>query len=117
MTAQIGERLYYEGIVYTMATDPFYQFLKNNEVERKQYGRCSACWRGYLGQWKIENDKLYLIGLHEFGETSQNTLMTRIFPNQQEVFADWFSGEIRIPRGEMLKYVHAGYSSLFKRVF
>ncbi|MDR2810101.1 MAG: hypothetical protein LBB84_06035 [Tannerellaceae bacterium] len=52
--------------------------------------------------------------LHEFGETGKDTLMSRIFSNQKEVFADWFSGEIRVPRGEMLQYVHMSYASVFE---
>jgi len=28
--------------------------------------------------------------------------MDNLFPNQTEVFADWFTGEIRIPQGEIL---------------
>lgn len=32
-----------------------------------------------------------------------------------EVFANWYYGEIRIPQGEQLDYVHMGYGSMFKR--
>lgn len=31
------------------------------------------------------------------------------------VRADWYSGELRIPMGEMLKYVHGGYCSTWER--
>jgi hypothetical protein len=40
--------------------------------------------------------------------------MERLFPNQKEVFADWFSGEIRVPRGEMIYYIHAEYASEYE---
>ena len=32
-----------------------------------------------------------------------------------EVFADWFNGEIRIPQGELLQYIHMGYESIFEK--
>ena len=38
-----------------------------------------------------------------------------IFPGKKEIFADWFSGKIRISQGELLQYVHMGYSSVFEK--
>ena len=47
-----------------------------------------------------------------------------IFPKSDEtlvrdqkgrVRADWFSGELRIPEGEMRRYVHGGYGSEYER--
>jgi hypothetical protein len=38
-----------------------------------------------------------------------------IFPNQKKVFAEWFSGEIKIPQGKMLHYEHMGYISIFEK--
>ena len=36
------------------------------------------------------------------------------FPGYPErVFAHWFSGELRCPRGELLEYVHAGFASRY----
>ena len=37
------------------------------------------------------------------------------FPGKHEIFADWFSGEIRIPTGKLLKYIHLGYQSIFEK--
>ena len=41
--------------------------------------------------------------------------MSYLFPEKDEVFADWFSGEIRIPTGKQLKYIHLGYQSIFEK--
>ena len=38
-----------------------------------------------------------------------------IFPNQKKVFAEWFTGEIKIPQGKMLHYEHMGYMSIFEK--
>ncbi len=32
-----------------------------------------------------------------------------------QVFAEWFSGEIRVPMGEMLEYVHMDYYSVYEK--
>lgn len=31
------------------------------------------------------------------------------------VFAHWYSGTIRVPKGKQLKYVHAGYGSIYEQ--
>ena len=33
----------------------------------------------------------------------------------EPVFAEWYSGELRIPEGEQLQYVHGGYGSTYER--
>ncbi len=41
-----------------------------------------------------------------------------LFPSQVRdgrVFASWFTGELRIPDGKMLRYVHMGYGSVYER--
>ena len=35
--------------------------------------------------------------------------------DEGRVRADWFSGELRIPQGEMRRYVHGGYGSEYER--
>ena len=33
----------------------------------------------------------------------------------ERVFAHWYSGVLRIPQGELLEYVHAGYGSIYEK--
>lgn len=42
-----------------------------------------------------------------------NVDMNYLFRGQTKVFAKWFTGEIQLPRGPMLKYVHMGYGSMY----
>jgi hypothetical protein len=53
----------------------------------------TACWRRYEGTWEIKQDKLYLVEL-----IGQYKLVDGI-----PVFADWFSGELVVPQGNILK--------------
>ena len=73
------------------------------------------CKRGYIGEWEIVEDKLFLIGLEGHPEENERFTMDFLFPNQQKVFAEWFSGEIKIPQGKLLHYEHLGYASIFER--
>ena len=36
-------------------------------------------------------------------------------PPEAPVFAEWYSGELRIPEGEMIQYVHGGYGTTYER--
>ncbi|MCC6753131.1 MAG: hypothetical protein IT266_03995 [Saprospiraceae bacterium] len=113
MTAQAGESLFYKGEVTWMAVEPLNQYLQNrNDI--KFISPSTACWRGYIGQWEIKDNKLYLIGLNAYIEGYREVGLNYLFPGQIEVFANWFNGKIRIPQGEMLEYVHSGYASMYE---
>lgn len=48
----------------------------------------------------------------------QRADLTRLFKNKVSngmVFADWFSGDITIPKGKMIEYVHMGYMSRYEK--
>ncbi|MBK7566223.1 MAG: hypothetical protein IPI31_00195 [Bacteroidetes bacterium] len=114
MTAQAGERLFYKGEETLMAAEPLNQYLQNrNDI--KFISPSTACWRGYFGQWEIKDNKLHLIGLKAYLEGYREVDLSYLFPRQKQVIADWFSGKIRVPQGEMLDYVHMGYASLYER--
>jgi hypothetical protein len=63
------------------------------EVESPFSGNSSTNWRGYIAQWRVENDKLYLFGLQEDDSEPPGGSFASIFPGQDKVFADWFTGE------------------------
>ena len=57
----------------------------------------TSCWRGVIGVYKIENKKVYLVGLKEPCE--KKDLKLERFFNKSEikenrVFVNWFQGEI-----------------------
>tara|TARA_B100000767_G_scaffold79591_1_gene76281 strand:- start:211 stop:642 length:432 start_codon:yes stop_codon:yes gene_type:complete len=115
MTAQIREILYYKGVRTVMATEPLCPYLQS----RKDIcfnASSTAWWRGYLGTWKINDKRLFLVKLKGYiNKDYKEVKLDYIFPGKKEVFADWFSGKIRISQGELLQYVHMGYSSVFEK--
>ncbi|MDM8549368.1 hypothetical protein QUF72_04785 [Desulfobacterales bacterium HSG2] len=116
MTAQAHEKLLYEGEQVSMSFCPPLpeghpriievspDEIDHNEPENFLIGS-TACWRGYIGSWEIRNGKFYLTGI------SGRYKMTGETP----VFADWFSGTIRIPKGKQLHYVHAGFETVYEK--
>jgi hypothetical protein len=52
----------------------------------------TACWRGYIGTWEIQNEKLYLIDIAGCYQMTDSN----------PIFADWVSGLIRVPQGKLV---------------
>jgi hypothetical protein len=119
-TAQFGDYMIIDGKKEEIFSNPLEAYLRENRVTFfKNAGICSACWRGYQATWDIFDEYLYIVGLHECScsPKDQPIALQKIFKDLKEdkVKAVWFSGEIRIPLGKRLKYVHLGYMSLYEQ--
>lgn len=120
-TAQVSDELIVQGKTFALNTNPL-----EAQLEAKQWKPpleaviSSANWRGYVATWEIKNDKLYLIEAtilvsdptdeHEY---RRKTITNDLYPGLSEVFADWYTGALIVPDGEMTHYVHMGYGSSF----
>jgi hypothetical protein len=114
LTIQAGDILSYNGEKTTIATEPLKPYLKTRSDVSFIY-KSTALVRGYIGTWKIRNKKLYLISLLGFVNNNEKVDLNYLFPNKIEVFAGWYSGDIRIPEGELLKKINLGYASVFEK--
>ena len=76
-TSQVPERLVYGGITNDMYSTPLESlFSADNPKPKLFYERPSstACYRGYVGTWKVGNDELYLVALQSCrGVVSRHT--------------------------------------------
>jgi hypothetical protein len=63
----------------------------------------NACRRKYQALWEITGGALYLKDLK--GKYSLS--------DGEGILADHFTGILKVPKGDMLKYVHMGYSTVF----
>ena len=114
MTTQAGDILSYNGKKTTIATEPLKPYLKTRGNVSFIY-KTTALVRGYIGRWEIKNKKLFLLSLLGFIENKKQVDLNYLFPNQTEVFASWYSGDIRIPEGELLEKINVGYASIFEK--
>jgi hypothetical protein len=116
MTAQEREVLYYNYKTYWLSTEPLKPLfnLMGDDKPVLESGS-TFCWRGYVGKWEIDNDKLFLIDFYGHTTDYVEVSMDFIFQYQKKAFTGWFTGEIKIPQGKMLHYEHLGYSSIFER--
>ena len=81
------------------------QISEKEAVESQPFIFSTACWRHYVGSWEIKNGQLYLVGI--VGIYKLN--------GDDPLFADWYSGTLRVPIGDMCEYVHMGYASVYER--
>ena len=102
MTTQAGDILSYNSEKTTIATEPLKPYLETR-TDISFIFKSTALVRGYIGIWKIKNKKLYLDSLLGFIENNVKVDLNYLFPNKKEVFADWFSGQIRI-HNRILKF-------------
>ena len=114
MTAQVREKLIYNGDTHWMASEPLSDYLKTRPEIRFAIAS-TACWRGYCGTWEIIDVELYLVELKGKIKGYVPVGVSYVFPGRDYAFASWFTGSIRIPHGRMLKYAHAGYFSIFEK--
>ncbi len=115
MTAQMHEIIIYEGEEHGMASEPLEPYLESLKEKPLIESTSTACWRGYVGTWEVKDKKLYLIDLQVSTGGEEEEGMDYIFPGQKEVFAQWFSGSVRIPYGKLLKYIHMDYESIYEK--
>ena len=109
MTAQIAEKLNYEGQQLSMCSEPLGNYFAFTGINPGFESNCTALRRGYVGTWEIVEGRLYLIGLRGALLEGGDASLATIFPDfPRRDFAHWYSGTIRIPQGKMLKYDHAG---------
>jgi hypothetical protein len=81
------------------------EFRQKFEVEEL----CSGAWRGYQGHWQISQGVLYLLALIknpcEFDDKKGLFDLKKLFTSYGTPYsrekANWFSGEIVIPIGEL----------------
>ena len=132
------------GATHPLCENPLDQFLRARGLKQARGGSwSSANWRGYVATWLLQKDGLWLTSVSSNGlivDRRQSEAAAEadadsevagaldgrpfsvdgLFPDDTRpadapVFADWYSGELRIPEGEMIQYVHGGYGTTYER--
>jgi len=119
MTAQFSEVLKHRGETLALCTYPLNVYWKSSGNPIELQSTSTGCWRGYVGTWQINGDRLYLVEFwgNRKGESDYEQVgLADVFPNYPDgVFAHWFTGELRCPRGEWLRYLGSRSNSQFER--
>ena len=138
MTAQVANRIYINGSYRPLLSSPeqgFWQQLGSRPSFRRQ---STDNWSGYISHWAVREEELYLTDIigevcrrdPQDGAESSSWCAVGHFGDcegAKTVLSDicavpfggipavWDSGELRIPQGEVVEYVHAGWDSGYER--
>lgn len=134
-TAQAPDLLVYKGKQLYLETNPLAPWLAAHPGSKLPRGvMSSGNWRGYIATWRIDKGALWLqkVGVlfdaksaeatsapatcdGDLGDFVRCDRIRDLFPDGGPVRADWFTGTLIVPTGEMTNYVHMGYGSTYSR--
>lgn len=111
------------GFIFSNPLEPYFNKTGNRDIPGFSGCGSTACWRGYVAIWTIDNDSLFLTGIischkgEDFCQDSKDGDLLAMFGERyinNRVFADWYSGVIINPSGRLLRYIHMGYASTYE---
>ncbi len=115
-TPQLGETFIVDKKRYQIHENPLSSYIYDKKIEFA--GTCSACWRGYHGTWKMEDDYLYIINLIECTCSSdeKEIPLSKLFPKQKakKVKAIWFTGTITISKGRVVNHTDIDHMPIYE---
>lgn len=122
-TAQAPDRIRIDGEEHALHTNPLARKLADAGWKRPEEALLSSAnWRGYIAFWEIADDRLLLVDATIIvpGEDPQGhvkrSILPDVFPSATPpLVAEWYSGALIVPQGEIVEYVHMGYQSVYER--
>lgn len=109
MTAQRTDTIIVNDDEHRLYCLPLSQYLEKHKRTITFFSLTTSLYRGYYASWLIEQNKLYLTDF--WGENQlmrKEYCLTDLFPDQEKVFANWFTGDLIIPMGKEVEYFHGG---------
>ena len=109
MAAQIGDKIFYNGQIHSLASEPLSPYLYTNKIEKLFSGISSAYYRGYCATWKIENKKIYLLNIESpISTKGENTdgvdepisAMNKLFPVRPRFLLTGLTERLRFNRAK-----------------
>jgi len=94
-----------------------YLFPEKYESDEIEEIYSSMCWRGYIAEWSIVNDSLFLNNIYHCHNSNVKINLDKIFAdkNGEMLFASWVNGDLHIPKGELIYHVNFGYETIFEQ--
>lgn len=117
-TAQQPDTIVIDGNELPLNTNPLDDYIESKGWQPPEEASIwSSNWRGYIAKWEVIAGKLTLIEAsillkgHSIDEPKRKTIISDLFPKNHSLVAEWYSGALIVPDGEMTNYVHMGYGS------
>lgn len=125
MAAQLPDTILINSQWMDLYTNPLETYWEKSRKKKPEFNSFDTCTRGYIASWAIQNDQLLLKEVEGdmfsptlfFGKKLIKTSIKKLFPKSKQdgVLANWFSGKLRVPAGNMTQYEHFSYNSRFEK--
>jgi hypothetical protein len=123
-TGQAGDIIIWNGDTLTLFSNPLeshpdWENLSvklNTEIENQKCKSLfsTANWRGYVAEWTIIADKIYLTNIYTCHDKPGKINLKKLFAKKGLIFADWVSAKLIVPKGECIEFGNLYYNSIFE---
>ena len=99
MTRQISETFFFRGEVFQSGNYPLECLIDVQSRRAGLRGGNTACRRGYVGHWRIEDQRLVLDDIRQAGDLGHDASILKVlFPSSgcEGVTATWFTGRLAL---------------------
>ena len=114
MTPQIGEVFLLENEQFFIDEQPLHLYFLTLNQPPYFTPPSPTCWRGYYGKWTLIDNELYLINFRGYLEGFDEVDLNYLFPLHDQVFANWFSGTIKVPQGKVIQWSKTLNNSVYE---
>lgn len=101
MTDQAPDKLIYGGQKFYIEQAPFEGKLQGHENENLIFMTNSSNWKGYLAEWEIIGNDLYLIKFQADGKKGKLKINSIMSNAKLPLKAKWFTGNLQIRMGDL----------------
>ena len=121
--------------------NPLWPEPRDRYFKNPLHGSNTALWRGYIATFEIREKQLFVKDVFVDDDDAKHARLTaymknrkegkpdnddiwipittnivaKIFPDEDVIKADWFTGTLVIPQGKLLEYIHMGYASTYEK--
>jgi hypothetical protein len=123
-TGQVPDYLIIEKDTLFIQSNPLEEYFKDHPIpDNLITNLSSANWRGYVAYFKFVGGKLVVENVYkeDFKENDNGkidyfltSIYKDIFGTKANFQCDFYSGLLICPSGNIIEYVHMGYSSLYE---
>lgn len=123
-TLQDSDVLILDGERLSLNTEPLTPLLLDKRIALPAPAVVwTSNWRGYVATWLLADGRLVLHRVDVLLKSAEGKneeaqpvdVLPRVFAGQSQVPAEWFSGTLIVPRGNVLRYGSVGYGSVYER--
>lgn len=120
-TGQIPDYLIHDQDTVAIYNNPLEQYFeqtgKRELIDFNSPCWSTACWRGYVAYWELENDSLFLKKItsciEDCSEDDKDANLFSMF-GENRPFASWYTGTLTVPIGEVFYGSSMGYDAVYE---